>query len=79
MCPPGSEPSILHDHPIAFRERFDGGADGGDFEHAFVAGDGRGSLSSEQRGEGWFGGIDALDLVYICGVYGCSEGAEEEG
>ena len=33
----------------------------------------------EERGEGWFGGVDALDLVYVCGVDGGGEGAEEEG
>jgi hypothetical protein len=34
---------------------------------------------AEERVEGWFGGVDALDLVYVCGIDGGGEGAEEEG
>ena len=48
-------------------------------EDAFVAADGGGGRCAEEGGEGWFGGVDALDLVYVCRVDGRSEGAEEEG
>ena len=47
-------------------------------ETGFVACDSRGLRCAEEGGEGWFGGVDALDLVYVCGVYGGGEGAEEE-
>lgn len=50
-----------------------------DLETAFVAGYGARCGCAEQGGEGRFGGVDALDLVYVGGVYGGCEGAEEEG
>jgi hypothetical protein len=78
MGAPGAKTGIFHDHPVAFRER-SGGPRGDDFETSFVAGDGGGGLRAEERGEGGFGGVDALDLVYVCGVYGGGEGTEEEG
>ena len=79
MCSPGSEAGGFHYYPVALLEGFDGGADAGDLEAAFVAGDGAWGWGSEEGGEGGFGGVDALDLVYVCGVYGGGEGADEEG
>ena len=79
MRAPCPEAGILHDHPVALGHGFDARADGGYFETTFVAGYGRRLLGAEEGGEWGFGGVDALNLVYVCGVYGCGEGAEEEG
>lgn len=33
----------------------------------------------EEGSEGWFGRVDALDLVYVGRIYGGGEGAEKDG
>jgi hypothetical protein len=48
-------------------------------EDTFVAADGRGGRCAEEGGKGRLRWVDALDLVYVCRVDGCGEGAEEEG
>jgi len=55
------------------------GACGEDFETAFIAADCAGGRGAEEVGKGWFGGVDALYLIYVCRVYGGCKGAEEEG
>jgi hypothetical protein len=54
------------------------GACGEDLKTAFIAADCAGGRSAKEVGEGWFGGVDALNLIYVCRVYGGCEGAEEE-
>lgn len=79
MCAPGAESNVAHDYPVAFLEGLYGGADGLHLETAFVAADCGGGGCAEEGGEGGFGGVGALELVYVGGVYGGGEGAEEEG
>lgn len=75
-CP---ESRVLHYDPVALAHGFDGRSDGRNFEAALIATDGAGLGCPEEGGEGWLGWVDALDLVYIRGVYGRCEGAQEEG
>jgi hypothetical protein len=77
--PPGPEAGVARDHPVAFLQCLYVRSDGRDLEDPFVAADGGRGWCAEEGGEGWFGGVDALDLVYVCGVDGCGEGAKEEG
>ena len=78
MCSPCPEAGRLHYHPVAFSDGIDPGAEGDNLETAFIAGDGAGLGGAEEGGEGWFGGVDTLDLVYVGGVDGGCEGAEEQ-
>ena len=50
-----------------------------DLKTAFVATNGGGGGCAQCGGERRTGGVDALDLVYVGGVYGGGEGAEKEG
>lgn len=75
----GSEAGVFGNYPVAYLEILWGeGVDGLDFETAFVAGDSRGLWGAVEGCKGWTGGIDALDLVYVCWVYGGGEGAEDD-
>ncbi len=76
MCSPCPLARVFHHHPVAFLNRFASGPGGEDFGAAFVAGDCGGLWCAEGGGEGRFAGVDALDLVDVGGVDGCSEGAE---
>lgn len=53
-----------------------GGAAGEDAESAFVAGDGGGLRGGECGCEAGGGGVDALYLIDVGGVYGGREGSE---
>lgn len=76
---PRPEPRGAHDDPVALGHGGDGRRDGEDFEAALVAADGAGRGRPQERGEGGLARVDALDLVYVGGVDGGCEGAEEEG
>jgi len=81
MCAPRSKAGVFHYDPIAFLKRFvaQRGAQRLDLETAFVSADGGGGGCAEGGGERRAGGVHALDLVYVGGVYGGGEGSEEEG
>lgn len=79
MCAPGAKARGGGDAPVTLLERGYARADGEDLETAFVAGDGGRFGCSEEGVVGWFGAVGALDGVYVCGIDGRGEGADEDG
>lgn len=70
---------MAHSDPVALSEALRVGAQGHDFETAFVAAYCGGFWGSQKGREGRLGWVHALDLVYVGWVYGAGEGAEEDG
>lgn len=79
MCSPGAEVGMAHSDPVALAHCRDTRRNIDDFETSLVAADGGGLGCAQQRCEFGLGGVDALDLVYVCWVDGGGEGAEEDG
>ena len=79
MCSPGAEVGMAHSDPVALAHCRDTRRNIDDFETSLVAADGGGLRCAQQRRELGLGGVDALYLVYVCGVDGGGEGAEEDG
>lgn len=79
MRAPGAEAGRGRDAPVAFLEGGDTRADGDDFKTAFVAWHGGGIGGAEEAVIRGFNAVGALDGVYIGGVDGCCQGADEDG
>lgn len=81
MSSPCAECRARHDYPVALGQaegRIDARTERDDLKTAFVAAYSAGFSSTKEGGKGRFGGVNALDLVDVCGVYGGCQGAEEE-
>lgn len=76
MSAPGAETRAAHDDPVTSLEALDTASGGDDLGDTFIASYSSGFGGSESGAEGWFAGVDALDLVDVCGVDGRGEEAE---
>lgn len=76
MRPPSATTRMFHNHPITPLNTLNPTPRGNNLSDALIAGY-SGRLGCSERGcKGRFGGIHALDLVDVGGVYGGGEEAE---